>query len=132
MAAFQAKIGWKRLRKREYKNYNSITQVGKGKEREILKIIVPFCFYSSCNRNYNKIAKKFKNFKKMPLWLQFKPKQDGKGREREKIKFIVPFRSYPTGQRKFKKKKQKILKNLKYDYGIISNQNRLEKAEKER
>ena len=25
MAAFQAKIGWKRLRKREYKNYRSVS-----------------------------------------------------------------------------------------------------------
>ena len=36
MAAFQAKIGWKRLRQREYKNYHSVAQVGKGKEREII------------------------------------------------------------------------------------------------
>ena len=30
MAASQAKKGWKRLRKREYTNYHSVTQVGKG------------------------------------------------------------------------------------------------------
>ena len=42
MASFQAKIGWKWLRKRENKNYRSVTQVGKGRESEKIKIIVPF------------------------------------------------------------------------------------------
>ena len=83
MVSFQAKIGWKGLRKRENKNYLSVTQVGKG-------------------------------------------------REREKIKIIVSFRFYPTGQRKFQKNSKKIQKITKYDYGKISSQNSLEKAEKER
>ena len=83
MASFQAKIGWKWLRKRENKNYRSVTQVGKG-------------------------------------------------REREKIKIIVSFRFYPTGQRKFQKNSKKIQQISKYDCGIISSQNRLEKAEKDR
>ena len=66
MAAFHAKIGWKRLRKREYKNYLSV------------------------------------------LFL-------------------------PDGLGKIKRKKQKNFKELKkYNFGIISNQNRLEKAENER
>ena len=64
MSLFQAKIGWKMPRKREYKNYRS-----------------------------------------------------------------VPFRSYPTRKRKFQKNSKKI---QKYHYGIISSQNRLENAEKEK
>ena len=58
MAAFQDKIGWKRLRKREYKNYHSVTQVGKGREREIIKINVLFRFYSSRNRKLQQNSKK--------------------------------------------------------------------------
>ena len=108
MAAFQAKIGWERLRKREYKNYHSVTEVGKGREREIIKINVPFRSYPTRNR---KLQKNSKKIKKIPLWLQFKPKQDGKGREREKIKIIFPFHSYTTTQRKFQRKSKKILKN---------------------
>ena len=45
---------------------------------------------------------------------------------------FVPFRSYPTGNRKLKKNSKKILKIQKYNYGFISCQNRLEKAEKVR
>ena len=42
----------------------------------------------------------------------------------------VPFRSYTTRNRKFQKKSKKIRKTKQYHYGIISSQNRLEKAEK--
>ena len=48
-------------------------------------------------------------------------------RRREKIKIIVPFRSYPTHNRKFQKNIKKIQKIKKFNYGIISCQNRLEK-----
>ena len=68
MASFQAKIGWKRLRKRENKDYR----------------FVPFRSYSMCNRKFQrKIAKNFKKLKK-------------------------------------------------YHYSLISSQNRLEEAKKER
>ena len=46
MASFQAKIGWKRLRKRENKNYRSVSFLLDGKEK------IP-----------KKIAKKFKKLK---------------------------------------------------------------------
>ena len=46
MASFQAKIGWKRKRKRE------------------LKIIVPFLSYPMRNRKFQKNRKKFKKSKK--------------------------------------------------------------------
>ena len=103
MSSFQAKIGWKRQRKRENKNYR----------------FVPFLL--NC---LDKIPKKFKKFQnnskkiqkiiKIPFWLQFKPKQDEKGREREKIKIIVPFRSVPTRRvRENSKQKAKNFKKLK-------------------
>ena len=68
-----------------------------GKEKE-KKINSPFRSYLTRNR---KLQRNSKKIKKIPLWLQFKPKYDGKGREREKIKIIVPLRSYPSGYRKF-------------------------------
>ena len=42
---------------------------------------------------------------------------------------FVPFRSYPVRNRKCQKQSKKI---KKYHYGIISNQNSLENAKKER
>ena len=52
--------------------------------------------------------------------IHFKPKQAGNGWERKKIEVIVPFRS------------NKVAKKLKkYHCGLISNQNRLEMAEKD-
>ena len=47
MASFEEKIGWKRSRKRENKNYRS----------------VPFRSNSMQNRKFQKIAKKFKKLK---------------------------------------------------------------------
>ena len=46
-------------------------------------------------------------------------------------KIISPFRSYPTRNVKIQKNRKKCEKIKKYHYGLISNQNRLEKAEKE-
>ena len=68
MAFFQAKIGWKRRRKRENKNCLSVPFLPDGKQ---------------------KIPKKEKKNKKIPLWLHFMPKQVGKCREREKNKNCV-------------------------------------------
>ena len=75
MASFQVKIGWKMMRKKENKNYRSISFLNDAQKR-----------------------KKFKN---TIICLLSKPKQVGKGGEREKIKIIVPLRSFPTGYRKF-------------------------------
>ena len=47
------------------------------------------------------------------------------------MKIIVPFRSYPTRNVKFQKNSKKCEKIKKYHYGLISDQNRLEKSEKE-
>ena len=76
-------------------------KVGKGGEREKIKIIVLFRSYLARKNKLQKNRKNIKKIKKIPLWLHFSPKQVGKGGEREKIKIIVPFRSYPTCQRKF-------------------------------
>ena len=46
-------------------------------------------------------------------------------------KIIVPFRSYPTCNVKFQKNRKKCEKIKKYHCGLISYQNRMEKAEKE-
>ena len=111
-ASFQAIIGWKMLRKRENKNYRSVSFLPDGQEK------IP--------------KKKQKNSKywKIPLRLHSKPKYVGKFWEREKIKIIAPFRSFPTGKRKFQKNSKNIHKIEKYHYVFIPNQNRLEKAEK--
>ena len=60
----------------------------------------------------------------------FQAKIGWKQMRKREIKIIVPFRSYPMCNRKFQKKIAKKLK--KYHYCLISSQNRLEEAEKER
>ena len=92
MTSFQAKIGWKRPRKRKNKNCLS----------------VPFL-----SGRQQKITKKEKKNQQIPLWLHSKPKQVGKGRGIEKIKIAVPFRSHSTRNRKFQKNQQKNEKNDK-------------------
>ena len=61
MAYFEAKIGWKRLRKWENKNYNSVLIL----LDELQKI--------------SKKQEKNEKNEKIPLWFHFKPKQVGKG-----------------------------------------------------
>jgi hypothetical protein len=81
--------------------------------------------------NSKKKEKKSKN-QKIPLWLHSKPKSVGKGRGIEKIKIAVPFPSHSTRNRKFQKISKKMKKMIKIHYGVISSQNRLEKANEER
>ena len=116
MAAFRDKIGRKRMRKGENKNYRFVSLLP-GAEQKMPK----------------KKSKKIKKIKKIPLWHHFKPKQFGKGQEREKIKIIVSFHSQLTRCGKFQKNSNKIQKKKKkYGYGFISSQNRLKEDEKER
>ena len=116
MASFQAKTGWKRLKKRENKNYRFVSFLPDA--YEIIK---------------KKVKKLWqKKIKKTPLWLLFKPKYVGKGGEREKTKIVFPFRSYSTENIKFQKKRKRIKKIKKYHCGFVSCQNRLENAEKEK
>ena len=71
MASFEAKIGWKRSRKRENKNYRFVSlwlhfkpkQVGKGREGEKIKIVFPFRSYPTGNRKFQKKRKKIKKSK---------------------------------------------------------------------
>ena len=49
-------------------------QVGKGQEREKIKIIVPLRSYPTRIRKFQKNSKKIKKVKKIPLQLHFKPK----------------------------------------------------------
>ena len=96
MASFQARIGSKRIRKRENKNYRFVPSLPDALQK------IP-----------KKNCKKFKEIKKTPLLLHLKPEQVGKGRGRKKITIVVLFRSYPTRNRKFKKQNKKIQKNQK-------------------
>ena len=58
MGSFQAKIGWKRMRKRENKNCHS----------------VPFRSYPTHNRKFQKNSKKIEKNKIYHYWLHFKTK----------------------------------------------------------
>ena len=159
MASFQAKIGWKRLRKRENKNYRSVTflpdrleeipknlkkfkkyhygiissqnRLKKAEKKKKQKISFRFVLTRRVIENFKKIAKKFKKLKNT-FWHHFKLKQVGKGLEREKIKIIVSFRPYPTRNKKFQKTSNKIQKIKKYRYGIVLTKNRMENDETER
>ena len=64
----------------------------------------------------------------------FQAKLGWKQMRMREIKIIVPFRSYPMCNKKFQKKKigKKFKKLKQYHYCLISSQNRLEEAEKER
>ena len=84
-------------------------QVGKGRERKKINIVVPFRSYATRNRKFKKNSKNVqKKILKIPLWLHFKPPQVEGGRESGKIKIIVSFRVYQTHNRKFQKNSKKI------------------------
>ena len=118
MASFQYKIGWKRRRKRENKNCLSVPflpdgkykipkkekkiplwlhfmpkQVGKCREREKIKIIIPF-------RSYITIKASFQD----KIGWKTQRKRENKNSH------YVPFRSYPKSNRKFQKNSKKIQK----------------------
>ena len=93
-----AKIGWKRMRKRE------------------IKIIVSFLSYSTRNRKFQKNRKKFKKLKNT-IVASLQPKQVGESQEREKIKILIPFHSVPT--RSIIENTIKIVKKFKKLKNII-------------
>ena len=87
MNSFQAKIGRKKMRKRE------------------IKVIVPFrSVPARCViENSKQIAKKFKKLKNT-IVASFQPNKGRKRlRKRVKTKIILPFHSYPRRDRKFQK-----------------------------
>ena len=102
MKSFQAKIGWKRMGKRENKKLS-------------FRFIPTRCVI----KNSKKITKKFKKLKKT-IMNTFKDKIGWKRMRKREIKNFVPFRSYPTHDLKFQKNSKKIEKIKRYHYGFIS------------
>ena len=78
MTSFQAKIGWKMLRKRKNKNYHSVSFIADGEEK------------------FQKNSKKIQKTKKYRYGFISSQKRMEKNEKKEKIKIIVPLRSYPT------------------------------------
>ena len=68
MASFQEKIGWKRLRKEENKNYRS----------------VPFRSYTTRNRKFEKNGKKIQKIKKYHYGFISKQYRQGKAEKDRK------------------------------------------------
>ena len=48
--------------------------VGKGREKEKIKVIVPFRSYPTRHTKFQKNSEKIQNIKKIPTWQHFKPK----------------------------------------------------------
>ena len=90
MNSFQAKIGWKRMGKRENKKLS-------------------FSFFPTqfVIENSEKITKKFKKLKNT-IMNSFQAKIGWKRMRKIEIKIFVSFRSYPTRNTKFQKNSQKI------------------------
>ena len=86
MATSQAKIGGKRMRKREKKNYRSIS-------------FLP----DACYKIPKKLAKKFKKLKST-IMATFQAEIGRKRIRKREIKITVPFRSCQTRVIKLKKK----------------------------
>ena len=78
MKSFQAKVGWKRMRKRENKKLS-------------FRFVPTRCVIE----NYKKITKKLKKLKNT-IMNSFQAKIGRKKMRKREIKIIVPFRSVPT------------------------------------
>ena len=115
MASFQAKLGWKRLKMRENKNYRFVSFL-----HDALPILI---------ENNKKIGKKILKTKKYNSVFFSSQNRLEKAEKERKQK--LSFRFDPT-RRVIEncKKNEKFFK--KYHYGFNSSQNRMEKAEKER
>ena len=93
MKSFQAKVGWKRMGKRENKKLS-------------FRFVPTRCIIE----NSKKTTKKFEKLKNN-IMNSFQAKIGWKRMRKTEIKIIVPFRSFPSRNRKFKKKQKKNLKN---------------------
>ena len=87
MKSFQAKVGWKRMGKRENK-----------------KLSFRFLPTRCVIENSKKITKKLKN----TIVASFQAKIGWKSMRKIEIKILVSFHSYPTRNTKFQKYSQKI------------------------
>ena len=94
MKSFQAKVGWKRMEKRENKKLS-------------FRFVPTRCVI----QNSKKITKKFKKLKNT-IMSSFQAKTSWKRMRKIEIKIFAPFRSYPTRNTKFQKNSQKI-QNIK-------------------
>ena len=87
--------------------------VGKRREREKIKIFIPFCSVSTLRviENSKKIGKKLKKLNNI-IMASFQAKIGWKTQRKRENKncHSVPFRSYPTCNRKFQKNSEKIQK----------------------
>ena len=95
-------------------------EVGKGRERVKIKIIVTLRSHPKRNRKFQRNRKKIKKVRKYHYCFISSQKQVGKGGERDKIKIIVTFKSYPTCNLKFPKYSNKIKKIKIYHYAFIN------------
>ena len=108
MAYFQAKIGWKRFRKRENKNYHSVSF-----QLDALQKIS-----KKKGKQFNKLKNTIiASFQAKVCW---KSARKGENKNYHSDSFLL------DALQKISKKKKK------YHYGFISNQNRLEMDEKQR
>ena len=117
MNSFQAKIGWKRMRKRE------------------IKIIIPFRSVPTryVIENSKQIAKKFKKLKKYRCgFISSDNRQEEAAKERKRklcFRSTLSLHDALPIYKKFQKNNKKI---KKYHNEFISSQNRMEIDEKER
>ena len=140
MASFQAKTGWERQRKSEKKknlSFRSVPtqpitknskknskkikktplwllfkpkQVGKAREREKIKIIIPISSYPTTYKEFKKIAKKFKKLKNT-IMASIEVKAGGESPRQSEKKIIVSISTNPTRYKEFKNNQQKDSKN---------------------
>ena len=75
MALFQDK----KIKKMQLWHYFTPKQIGKGHEREKIKITVSFRSYLTRCKKFQKNSKIIQKKKKKQLWLHFKPKYRERG-----------------------------------------------------
>ena len=97
-----------------------LKQVGKGREKEKIKIIITFRSYPTRNLKFQQNSKKIKKKNKSTIMALFQAKIGWKMQRKRENKncHSVPFRSYSLRNRKFQKKQQ-IQKIKKHHYGFI-------------
>ena len=106
MASFQAKIGWKMLRKREYKKYRSVS-------------FLP----DATQKIQKKIAKKFKNLKNTILasiqakigWKRMRKRENKK--QKSSLRFVSTRRAIENSKNISKKLKNTVMYSFQVKIG---------------